>query len=65
MPMWGVLLICLIPMILFLYFGRKVVDQIYDSRPIICEFCGKTYTQINKVVNGTSFISCPHCGTRQ
>lgn len=63
MPVWLILLLCVVPIAVYFYFSRKAYDLMYDSKPIVCNVCGKHYSQFKKVINGSSSVTCPHCGT--
>ncbi|MDR0136545.1 hypothetical protein RFW18_02210 [Metabacillus idriensis] len=64
-PFWAVLLTLFVPAIILFYFGRKVMNQVYDLKPIICHVCGRNIPQTGKLVNAALTVTCSSCGTSQ
>lgn len=56
MPMWVIILVIGIVGGIFSYALRIFLNNFYDSRPIMCDMCGKWRGQIRG--------NCPHCGQK-
>ncbi|MCM3595143.1 hypothetical protein M4D55_05010 [Metabacillus idriensis] len=65
LPFWVMLLTLLVPAIILFYFGKKVMNQVYDLKPIICHVCGRNISQTGNLVNASLTVTCGGCGTRQ
>lgn len=62
-PMWAVILSVVVPAIPVFYFGRKVMDQLYDVKPVICPGCGTAIAQTGNFINAPGKRDCGKCGT--